>query len=85
MLQAHTEATKNSIDNIIEKMRDLRQGLEFTRSEVEELKLKCADVVPSVNAIPSNRTTTLDLEHDIAGLQNKIDDLENRSHRNNLF
>ena len=84
MFRAHMEATNKRIDDILVKMNDIQHSLEFTQAEVQALKkhpMSSTSQVPS-ESDPVKRLE--DLENDFADLQDKIDDLENRSRRNNL-
>ena len=78
------EATNKRIDDILVKMNDIQHSLGFTQAEVQDLKKQ---PMSSTSQVPSESdpvTRLGDLENDFADLQDKIDDLENRSRRNNL-
>ena len=84
MFRAHMEATNKRIDDILVKMNDIQHSLEFTQAEVQDLK---EQPMSSTSQVPSESDPVKrleDLENDFADLQDKIDDLENRSRRNNL-
>ena len=84
MFRAHMEATDKRIDDILVKMNDIQHSLEFTQAEVQDLKKQS---VSSTSQVPSKSDPVKrleDLENDFADLQDKIDDLESRSRRNNL-
>ena len=66
------DSTNVRIDNLIKEVRDLKASLEFTQSQVEELRqLDCDDKFGKI-------------QDDLENLSLKADDLENRSRRNNL-
>lgn len=66
------ESTNCRIDNLIKEVHDLKTSLQLTKAEVDELKnVNCTDRLKKI-------------ESNIEALQNKADDLENRSRRNNL-
>ena len=84
MFRAHMEATNKRIDDILVKMNDIQHSLEFTQAEVQDLKKQ---PMSSTSQVPSESDPVKrleDLENDFADLQDKFDDLENRSRRNNL-
>ena len=80
MFRAHMEATNKRIEDILVKMNDIQQSLEVTQAEVQDLKKQ---PMCSTSQVPSesDRVARLDdLENDFVDLQDKIDDLENRTH-----
>ena len=68
---AYMDSTNVRIDNLIKEVRDLKASLEFTQSQVEELRQLDCDKFGKI-------------QDDIENLSLKADDLENRTRRNNL-
>ena len=66
------DSTNKRIDNIIKDTQDLKTSLEFTQADMAELKqLNCQKKIEEIQA-------------SLESLAEKLDDLENRSRRNNL-
>ena len=66
------EATDKRIDTIIKEVQGIKTSLEFTQSQVDQLVNLNLD------------EGLLNIQNEIDRLKDKVDDLENRSRRNNL-
>ena len=69
-LSAYMDSANTRIDNLMKDMQSVKSSLEFTQAQVEELT--------------TSDVRVKEVKVQIEDLGNKLDDLENRSRRNNL-
>ena len=69
-LSAYMDSVNTRIDNLMKDVQSVKSSLEFTQAQVEEL----------ITSDPRVKKVKVQIED----LGNKLDDLENRSRRNNL-
>jgi hypothetical protein len=91
-LQAHIENTKKRFDNLIQEFQDLKTSLEFSQAQVKVLvklndltsnqsKEQAKEIGSQLADIGANLNN---INNDLKQFETKVDDLENRSRRNNL-
>ena len=69
---AYMNSTNSKIDNLIKVVQDLKTSLEYTQAQVEDLKkINCKERLQN-------------FQNNVCSLFDKVDDIENRSRRNNL-
>ena len=90
--QAHIENTKKRFDNLIQEFQDLKTSLEFSQAQVKVLvklndltsnqsKEQAKEIGSQLADIGANLNN---INNDLKQFETKVDDLENRSRRNNL-
>ena len=89
LISGNTTQTNLRLDNLSKEIADLRESLEFTQEETEEKFSKLNEKITSMERnllslkkyIEVIQTTKLSWAIEI---ENKLEDLEDRSRRNNL-
>ena len=82
----YIENSNNRIDNLIREVQGLKSSLEFTQSKFDEYaKANPTSIISDCESKLSAFSVTIaDSSKRIESLEAKLDDLENRSRRNNL-